>query len=137
MTGSLILDLAISLAGVALLVALSWALGGMKTIPVTLEAARERLAFDEPDFLPGEWFVGRDAKAAAVTSLNGEETALVFALGDGLATRRFRHGAIGVERAGKTVLFRLGEPSRAAVRLDGGDEESAARWVLTLAGRRL
>lgn len=137
MTGHLVLDLAISLGGIVLLVALSYTLGAFRTVTVTEETARERLAFDEPDFRPSEWFVGADQKSAAVLSQGGAETALVFAVGDGLATRRFRQGSVSVEHEGTDVLFILGEPSRRAVRLKAVDGTAAERWVLRLAGRRL
>lgn len=137
MTGNAMLDLAISLAGVAILIGLSWFFGAMKSVAVTKEAAIDRLAFDEPDFKPGEWFVGADQKAAAAMSADGHETALVFAVGDGLATRRFRHGAVGIEKSGAMLVFRMGELSLRKVRLTAPSETEAAHWVLRLAGPRL
>lgn len=137
MTGNALIDLAISLAGVAILIGLSWLLGAMRSVAVTSEAAIERLAFDEPDFKIGEWFFGADNKSAAAMSADGHETALVFAVGDGLATRRFRHGAIGIEKSGTMLEFRMGEPSLRRVRLVAPDETAAEHWILRLAGRRL
>ncbi len=137
MTGNLAIDLAISLAGIAVLVALSLALGAMRSAVVTLDTAAERLAFDEPDFLPREWMVGMDGKSAAALSAGGDETALVFAVGDGFASRRFRRGKVGLEKDGAAIIFRLGEPSRGTVTLAAPDEAVAAQWLLRLAGRRL
>ncbi len=131
------IDLAISLAGVAILIGLSWLFGAMKSAAVTNEAAIDRLAFDEPDFKPGEWFIGADRKAAAAISADGHETALVFAVGDGLATRRFRRGAISIEKSGATLEFRMGELSLRKVRLAAPSETEAEHWVLRLAGSRL
>lgn len=137
MTGNAILDLLISIAGVALMIGLSFALGALRSVAVTKEAAEERLSFDEPDFKAGSWFVGADNKSAAALSADGGETALVFAVGDGLATRRFSHGAVGVEKTGTTLIFRLGEPSLPRLRLNASDESVAEQWVLRLAGPRL
>lgn len=137
MTGNALIDLAISLAGVAILIGLSWLFGAMKSVVVTKETAIERLAFDEPDFKPGEWFVGADAKSAAARSADGHETALVFAVGDGLATRRFRHGAVSIEKSGTSLAFRIGEFSLRRVRLVAPDDAAAEHWILRLAGPRL
>jgi hypothetical protein len=136
-TGNIIFDLAISLGGVAVLIGLSCLLGAMRSIPVTTESAIERLAFDEPDFKAGEWFIGADRKSAAAASVAGDETALVFAVGDGLATRRFRHGAVSIEKSGSMLVFRMGEPSLRQLRLTAPDEDAAEQWVLRLAGPRL
>ena len=126
-----------SLLGVALLVGVSWLLGAMRSAEVTESAAADRLSFDEPDFRSGEWFIGADGKSAAARSEDGAETALVFAVGDGLGTRRFRHGAVGVELHENILEFALGEPSLRKVRLAAPDPAAAAQWVLKLAGARL
>lgn len=133
----ILLELTISVIGVAVLVGVSWLLGGLKTISVTQESAADRLSFDEPDFDVGEWFVGADGKAAAALAADRSEIALVFVIGDGLGTRRFRHGSVGVERHGATIHFRLNEPSLNAVRVAAGDASLAEQWVLSLAGARL
>lgn len=137
MSHGLLIEFVASVIGVAILVGVSWLLGGMKSVKVTSEAAAHRLAFDEPDFRVGEWFVGSDEKAAAAVSADGGETALVFSIGDGLGTRRFRHGAVSVERRGVQLDFRLREPSLRSVLLTAPDERSAEHWVLRLAGARL
>lgn len=137
MTGDLILDLAISVAGIIILVAISFLFGAMRTADVTQRSASERLSFDEPDFDPAEWFVGTDAKAAAAVSADGRETALVFAVGDGLATRRLGRASVDIQRAGAVVSFRLGEPSLSTLRLVAPDETTAEQWVLRLATRPL
>ena len=132
-----LVEVAISLSGIAILIGLAWALGATRSVAVTADVAVERLAFDEPDFKPGEWFIGADGKSAAAASVDGHETAVVFAVGDGLATRRFRHGAVGIEKAGTSLLFKIGEPSLRTLRLAAPDESAAAHWVLRLAGPRL
>ncbi|MCB2099048.1 MAG: hypothetical protein AB7F91_14315 [Parvularculaceae bacterium] len=137
MSEGMLIELAVSLAGIAILIAVSWLLGAMKSVAVTEEAAQDRLAFDEPDFDVGEWFFGADGKGAAAVSADGSETAVVFANGDGLGTRRFRHGSVGVERHGTIIEFRMREPSLRAVRVVATDETTAEQWVLSLAGARL
>lgn len=137
MTGNLLIDLAVSFVGVAILVGVSYLLGAMRSAIVTDRTAAERLEFDEPDFRAGEWLIGADGKSAAALSVDGAETALVFAVGDRLASRRFRHGAVGIERVGATVIFRMGELSLPKARLEAADEDAAEQWVLRLAGRRL
>lgn len=137
MTGNLILDLAVSLAGIVVIVAVTYALGAFKSATVSAAGASDRLAFDEPDFKVGAWLIGVDGKSAAAVSADGAETALVFAVGDGLATRRFRKGAVGLEKDGASVVFRLGEPSRRVIRLAAADPGAAEQWLLRLAGPRL
>ena len=132
-----LIEIAISLSGIAILIGLSWALGATRSAAVTIDSAVDRLAFDEPDFKPGVWFIGADGKSAAAASVDGHETALVFAVGDGLATRRFARGAVGVETAETSLLFKMGEPSLRTLRLVAPDESAAADWVLRLAGPRL
>jgi hypothetical protein len=137
MSYDLLIEFVVSMIGVAFLVGVSWLFGAMKSVRVTCDAAADRLAFDEPDFRVDEWFIGADQKAAAAVSADGGETALVFSIGDGLGTRRFRHGAISVERHGVCLDFQLREPSLKLVRLAAPDERSAEHWVLQLAGARL
>ena len=132
-----LIEIAISLSGIAILIGLSFALGATRAVAVTEGLATDRLAFDEPDFKPGEWFVDVDGKSAAARSVDGHETAVVIAVGDGLATRRFRHGAVGIEKSGTTLLFNLGEPALRTLRLVAPDESAAVHWVLRLAGPRL
>ena len=124
--------MAISLAGVLVLVLVSFLLGGLKSAAVTREAAAERLAFDEPDFRAAEWMVGADGKAAATVSIDGAEAALIFAIGDGLASRRFRRGGVALRRDGSTLLIDTREPSLWGLKLKAPDEASAAEWLLHL-----
>lgn len=134
MTGNLYLDLLISFAGIAVLVGVSFALGGWRSAKVDETTARDRLAFDEPDFAVGEWLFSEDGKTAAAISADGEEVAYVFAVGDGVATRRMRKGAVPVEAAGETVTVRLGDASIGRLRLAVRDDEAAVRWAGRLGG---
>lgn len=137
MTGNVAIDLAISLAGILVLVGVSYLLGGWRTATVTAEAAIARLRLDEPDFAPGEWMVGADGRCAAAVSGDRREIALVFAVGDKFASRRFRRGAVSIEKQAAAIIFRMKEPSLRLVRLIAPDPASLEGWLLHLAGPRL
>ena len=137
MTGDLVFDLAISVAGIIVLVAVSWLLGGLRSAEATREKAAERLSFDEPDFAAGEWLIGADGKAAAAISADGREIALVFAVGDGLATRRFDRDKVVAEQKDSAVVFRPGEPSLSRLKLAAPDAATAEQWFLRLSPRRI
>ena len=134
MTGNLLLDLALSAGGVLLLLALSWALGAWKSTPVDEAAARDRLAFDEPDFAVSDIFVAADGRTAAAVSTNGAEAAVVFQVGDRTATRRFPVGSRPVATEGGTITVRLGEISRPNLPLVAADAAEAAAWARRLQG---
>lgn len=134
MTGNLFLDLAISLAGVAVLVGASYLLGGWRSVSIDEAAARDRLAFDEPDFTPGEWLFGADGRAAAALSEDGREAAFVFSVGDDLSTRRMRCGDVPVDASGPTLTAHLRDPSKWALNIAAGSPEEAARWASRLSG---
>lgn len=133
MTGNLWLDLLISFGGVAVLVGLSFALGGWRSLALDETVVRDRLSFDEPDFIARDFFVSADGKAAAAISEAGEAVFL-FALGDGVATRRLPRGAAKVKTEGKSVVATLGDVSRGKVKLAAADEAEAARWAGRLKG---
>ncbi|MCB2113121.1 MAG: hypothetical protein KDD85_06175 [Parvularculaceae bacterium] len=133
----LITELAFSVLGAAIVVVVTWLFGALKSARVTPQAASDRLAFDEPDFAAGEWMIGADGKSAAVVSADARETAVVFVLGDGLGTRRFRRGAVSLERDGAELTFRINEPSLGAVSIMARNDAEAEQWVLRLAGARL
>lgn len=129
MPTGLLVELAASLAGVLVLVAVSYALGAWRSVRIDLGAAAERLAFDEPDFRAGDWLVGADGKAAAALSEGGAELALVFAVGDSLATRRLKRDKANVSRRGAAVEFRLGEAALGSVRVAAASEAAAEQWL--------
>ncbi len=91
MTGNVVIDLAISLTGVAILVVLARLIFGKVDTPFGLDSVRERLAFDEPDFQAVDWLIDEGAKAALARNEAGE-MAIVTAHGDGLVTRRIAAG---------------------------------------------
>lgn len=127
MTGNLYLDFLISIAGITIMVGISWLIGALRTIPVEEGAAKERLAFDEPDFAPRRWLLSCDGKAAAAVS--DREAAFVFANGDSLATRRYPLGAFGVSAEGETVIAAIPDPSKSKIRLTARDAAEAADWT--------
>jgi hypothetical protein len=81
--------------------------------------------------------IGGDGKSAAALSADGAEIALVFALGDSLATRRLARASARIDRQGAALRFLLGEASRRAVTLAAPDEATAARWHSRLKGTGL
>ena len=132
MTGDPLLDLAISLVGTALLVGLSLALGAWRNVRVEETSATERLAFDEPDFQPMAWLVSDDGRAAAAVDSAGRDYALVFAVGDSLATRRLKLGSRSVSTDGRAIQINLNELSKAHVRIRASDERAASDWASRL-----
>jgi hypothetical protein len=134
MTGDLVQDLLISAAGVGVIVVLTYLLGAWRNVRVDETSARERLEFDEPDFQPAVWMVGADGKAAAALSGDGGEIAVVFALGDGLATRRMRRGAASIAARGSVVTILLGDATKSKISLPAPDAAAAAQWTARLRG---
>lgn len=131
MTGNLILDLVISVGGIIIVVAISWALGAARLSRVTEADVIERAAFDEPDFDPSEWLVGKDGMAALAVAKNGESL-IAFRVGDRIATRRFAAGAAPANADGPTVVFRLADPGAPAVRIRTADANKAKQWAARL-----
>ena len=132
MDSQLIIEFGVSFAGVAMLVALSYFLGAWRSAAIDEASARDRLAFDEPDFTPSAILIGADRKAAATRSVDGRELALIFTLGDGLATRRYRSGAVEAQIDGAAVVIQTREPSLRRLRLQAGDAAQAAQWLLAI-----
>lgn len=91
MTGNVVIDLAISLVGAAILVGLARLIFGDTKSSLNAAKAAERLSFDEPDFQPVDWLIDESAKAALARNGAGE-IAIIVAHGDGLVTRRVGAG---------------------------------------------
>ena len=104
MTGNVYLDLAISLGGIAFLLALAAGLGATASIKLTAENAKERLAFDEPDFRIAEFWIG---EACALAISDTDEAAIVFAVGDKLATRRADRETVRTKVADGALVVRF------------------------------
>lgn len=134
MTGNLLLDLLISAGGVAVLVGLSAFLGAWKSTRIDDASARERIRFDEPDFPLGDVAVSADGKAAVAFGADGREAVVVFAVGDGIASRRIAISGAIVSLAGEAVEIALSDPTRRRIRLLAPDAATGARWAGALSG---
>ncbi|MEO0400434.1 MAG: hypothetical protein AAF224_13545 [Pseudomonadota bacterium] len=134
MTGNLVLDLAISLVGIAILVLISYFLGALRNAVVTEAAAMERIAGDEPDFKPTDWLIDSGGKSAIGVSGEGEAV-IVFSHGDRLASRRFKTGERAVSHDGALITIALDELALKALSCAARDETTAAHWVGVLRGR--
>ena len=132
MTGNLYLDFAISLAGVAFIVGVSWLLGGFRTARVDEASLRERAAIDEPDFVIERVFVDDDGKAGV--ALSDSEMFVISVVGDGFTTRRAALSALEAKRDGKSVLLILRGAGVSPVRLKLEGQSGAAETLCAAAG---
>lgn len=108
MTGNPLIDLLISVLGVALLVAVCAALGGWRTAALTGESdAAARLKDELPDFHPTRWVIAADGLSAV--AMAGEDVAVLRVLGDGTAVRRARRDVVTESAAHLRVD--VGDPS--------------------------
>lgn len=129
MTGADFLEIGVSVLAIIALIVATWFAGALRTVSVTLESARERLNFDEPDFEPGDWLVGADGRAAISVASNLRGSALVFALGDGLVSRRAPPAKLSVSVAGANLVVGLNELSVAPIVIKAGNEAEAKNWL--------
>ncbi len=128
MTGNVLIDLAISLAGVSFLVGVSYFLGAWKTIIIDIPSAEERLAFDEPDFMPVEWLLDKQGRAAAARNQSGE-TALVFRKGDQLASRRLNLEDLRIHVNGAVLTVKMrGDHTLPPVSIIADGDDLAVAW---------
>ena len=130
MTGDLLLDLAISLAAIIFMVLVSWLVFRERPVPVTIELASERLAFDEPDFEPIEWFIDEKGRGALVQGQAGDFT-MVFRLGTDLVTRRFAKGQVRVSESQDGLSIHPDDPGVGRILLYG---MGADIWARKIAG---
>lgn len=128
MTGSLFFDSMISLAAIALMVGLAWAVFRAPPAPVTEEAAAERLAFDEPDFRPVRWLLDRQGRAALAEGAGGD-IALVSRLGIDLVTRRLPAAAVQAAEEAGALVIRPNDPGARRLVIEAAD---AAQWARKL-----
>ena len=92
MTGNILIDLAISIIGIAGLVGLAKFMFGDRVRSFDQDRLGERLSFDQPNFAPVQWMIDTDARMALARNDRGE-VALIVAHGDDLVTRHFPKGA--------------------------------------------
>lgn len=125
----MLIEIAISAAVTAALIAISYFLGAWRSVSVDESSARDRIAFDEPDFHVGAILVGSDGKAAIALDEGRGEGALVFALGDGVATRRFKLGSLSATAEKSTLTIALRDVSKWRVRIDAASSAAAVEWA--------
>lgn len=127
MTGSAYIDLAISVVGIALLVFLARMIFPGGRANLTLELAKQRLQFDEPDFAPTNWVVDAGDGSALARNADGE-VALVYVHGGDVATRRAPASTVQMSYAdGILIIAKIDHTSRAASIRMGADE--APSWL--------
>ena len=128
MTGNLLIDSAISIFAIALMVLAARLAFGKPSAVVSLAAAEDRLAFDEPDFAPVDWLVDTDANGALARNERGE-VAILFARGDGIVTRRFAAGAVKAGIAGNSLVISRIDHVTPELSLQLSEGRSAEAWM--------
>jgi hypothetical protein len=129
----LVLQLVISLAGVALMIgACALLFGTRDTLIPSAATVAERLAGDVPGFRASSTAVSRDGRAALLENTVDGNVYLAVVRGDETVMRRLRRGTLkGVTRDGGKLSLELGEFTLGRARLDLGDE-TAASWEARL-----
>ncbi|HWA91568.1 MAG TPA: hypothetical protein VG889_16135 [Rhizomicrobium sp.] len=122
------LQLAVSLAGIALMVGLCRLLFGAGETTLSAGSLTARLARDVPGFRAGRIAIGRDARAALVENASDGAVWLALARGDGMVTRKLAR-ATNVVRDGERLALLLNEFTLKRAELDLAD---AADWEARL-----
>ncbi len=137
MSGDDLLQLGVA-AGVTLaLIGISALLGAWRSIKIDEQSARDRITFDEPDFRIDALLIGTDGRSAVALDEARGEGVLVFALGDGLATRRFRLGAIDAVAVSTRLKVTLRDVSKWRVEIIAPGAGAAEEWARRIAGAPL
>lgn len=111
------------------MVLFAWLMFRDQQQPVHEDAARARLAFDEPDFTACRWLIDERGRAALAEG-EGGEFALVFRLGADLVTRRFPAQGVKVAIYPGALVIRPGGAGGGIVHLLS---EEAEEWARKLA----
>lgn len=127
--GGQVVQLAISLAGIALVVGLCAALFGAESAALSAQAVAQSLAQDVPGFSAGRIALSRDRRAALIEDAQGGAVYLAVARGDGIVTRRLARG-VGVTREGERLALALNEFTLSQATFELAD---AAEWQARLA----
>lgn len=119
----------IAVAGVTLLVILSWRLGALKiTRLADSEAAEKRFAQDFPNLRPSHSFVSSDGKVALLDLQRGQVGA-VFAVGDKFATRLWSLGGlVSIESESDRLMIRTGDMTCPTLTVDGLSAAEQSTW---------
>lgn len=125
----LVLQLAVSFIGIALMIGLCWALfGGGDTLLDGAETAAARIARDVAFFRPGRAALSRDRRAALVEDARDGEVYLAVVRGDGIVTRKLSRG-VAVTRDGERLHLMLDDFTLNGAELELSD---AAFWEARL-----
>lgn len=126
-----VLQLLISVGGIAVMVAICWALFGHASTPLfDTHALADRLARDIPGFRAGRIALSRDAQSALAEDLRDGAVYLALVRGDGMVTRRLSRG-LDVTREGGRLALRFRDFTLKGTSLDLEDAES---WETKLKG---
>ena len=124
-----VLQLLISVGGIAAMVALCWALFGYATAPLTDGGAlAEKMGRDIPGFRAGRIALSRDTQTALVEDLRDNSIYLATMRGDGLVTRKLSR-SVGVARDGEKLSLRFRDFTLKRADLDLADAEA---WEIKL-----
>jgi hypothetical protein len=128
------LDLAIPIGGIALILLVVWALGGLRDASLGDEAALVRhIALDYPDFAVGRITMGRDSRSALVFERGGRRALLLFSLGDKVGARLIEPRDLRACRiTGGDLELRLADFGARRVLLRLGDGAAAEREGLRI-----
>ena len=128
MTGNLLIDSLISIAGILVMVVVVRLVFPKPAAKVTEALARERLALDEPDFAPRAWLIDGEGRAALAEGAAGDFV-LIERLGLDLVTRRFKPGAAKIAVEEGALVVKLPDHTTPKVAIAGGD---ATGWAMKL-----
>lgn len=130
-----LLTLGLPVVGIAALIGLSWALGGVKSAELTVDDAARRLALDEPDFVPRRWLVSADHRTVLALGETSGEAALVATLGDRAFSRRFVL-PVDVREDATGLALELKDAAEVPIRLTARSDAERTEWQCLLKGAK-
>ena len=134
MTGNVLIDLAISIIGIAILVGLArlvFPKAGAAAINDAM--VRDRLAFDEPDFEIAA-FILDAAQGAAIAAGADGDIVLIKKAGEGLATRRTHPGEAACARDGDRLTVTISDHTFRGFSLKTASDAEAQQWAVRITG---
>lgn len=126
MTGNLLVDSLISIAGIAVLVLVARLLFPAGRQTISKDDAKERLTFEEPDFEAIDWLIDDQGKCALAQGAAGE-FALIRKLGLDLVVRRFPGEAVRASLEDGRLILRFADASFSRASLASADAPAWAR----------
>lgn len=119
-------QISLSLLGVIAIIALvRWAMGSAVAQIVSADAARDRIAWDHPDFVVDRLVIASDGHEAIALSADGREAIVLFALGNRITLWRIPRQQLHIEgRAGSspnTLIVATGDFTLPYLRLPLAD----------------